>query len=84
MFPDRAAASGGLGRALTQWGKLDEALEMFKKQEELGPGRLEPFSNRYDVYILREAWDDAEAAATSSVPRTTPLRFGKVTCFWPH
>ena len=33
MFPDRAAAWGGLGETLTQWGKLDEALEMFKKQE---------------------------------------------------
>ena len=62
-FPDRSAGYEMLGQNLSRWGRLDEALEMFQKQEDLSLGHLEPYENRFEVFALREAWHDAEAAA---------------------
>ena len=71
-FPDRSAGYQMAGKTLTRWGRLDEALEMFDKQEALSPGSLEPYDGRFRIHILREAWGDAEDAAgkmgTSSNP----------------
>jgi TolB-like protein len=61
--PDIAAAHTALGEHLTTWRRLEEALEAFGKAEALEPGTTGVESGRWVVFIFREDWSQAEAAA---------------------
>ena len=72
-FPDRSAGYQMLGETLTRCGRLDEALEMFEKQEVLSPGTIRPYDGRFNVYVLRDSWNDAETAARKMGASSDPF-----------
>ena len=63
--PDTWGGHSNLGHHFTNWGKLDEALAAFEKAQSLSPGGLFPVAGMWSVFILREEWKRAQAAAQS-------------------
>ena len=53
----------GLGWLLTDWGKLDEAVEQFQRAAELRPGEMFIHYGRWRTEVLREDWRQAESEA---------------------
>ncbi len=62
-FPDRPAGYRGLALALIGVGELDEALDAILKEEALGPGSLRFPWEWWRIAILREEWEEADAAS---------------------
>ena len=63
--PDTSQGHLNLGDHFTDWGKLDEALAAFEKAQSLSPGDPSPLVGMWRVFILREEWERAQAAAQS-------------------
>ena len=63
--PDTSQGHFNLGDHFTDWGKLDEALAAFEKAQSLSPGDPSPLVGMWRVFILREEWKRAQAAAQS-------------------
>ena len=63
--PDTSRGHFNLGSHFTDWGKLDEALAAFQKAQSLSPGGTRPLVGMWSVFILREEWKRAQAAAQS-------------------
>jgi tetratricopeptide (TPR) repeat protein len=61
--PDNSTGYAALGRYLTFWGRLDEALESFRKAESLDPGNSASHFWRPPLFILLEDWEGAEKYA---------------------
>ncbi len=61
-----------LGETLRVRGRLDEALEMLKSKRTSAPVVSSLTATDTRSYILRETWDDAEAAATKLVTSNDP------------
>jgi tetratricopeptide (TPR) repeat protein len=61
--PDNPDGHLILGRQLVEMGRLDEALAAFRKAESLDPSILWLEAGRSNVFILREEWEEARAAA---------------------
>ena len=65
-YPDVAAGHVSLGTLYTVWRKYDEALAAFARAQGLEPGRAGAFRGRYEIHVLREQWDQADALAESA------------------
>ncbi len=63
--PDTSLGHVNLGAHFTGWGKLDEALAAFEKAQSLSPGEPWALAGMWRVFILREEWKRAQAAAQS-------------------
>jgi len=72
--PDSVAGQINLGDYLAQIGRLDDALSAYDNAEALRPGAYRVRTGRFRVRLLREQWDDAEAAADEFVASRDPAR----------
>jgi tetratricopeptide (TPR) repeat protein/predicted Ser/Thr protein kinase len=72
--PASAAAHGSLGDYLLDWGKLDEALDALNKAASLAPGDFRPLNARWRVFVLRDQWADADAAAKRLLESSDPFQ----------
>jgi tetratricopeptide (TPR) repeat protein len=61
--PESSAGFFYLGCHQATGGWLDEAMESFRTAESLAPADVRPWQGRWNVFILREEWERAEAAA---------------------
>jgi serine/threonine protein kinase/tetratricopeptide (TPR) repeat protein len=70
--PDSDTVHQGLGYVLASWGRLDEALAELQKAESIRPGNPRHQIVPLLVYVLREEWDAARAAANQMRASNSP------------
>lgn len=62
--PDSSGGYFWLGLHLTRWGRLDEALEAYRKEAVLAPSdELWAEIGRWYVFLLRDQWENVESSA---------------------
>jgi len=71
--PDSSPGYSGLGRHLTRWGKLDEALDAFAKARALGPDNFGANMGPWQVLVLREDWEGARRVAREVATSEDPF-----------
>ena len=68
-FPESPAGLRSLGSALLAEGRLDEALEAFRKSEALNPADFQPRLGRRAIANLRGDWTAADAVSDEMIAR---------------
>jgi hypothetical protein len=68
-FPESPAGLRSLGSALLAEGRLDEALEAFRKSEALNPADFQPRLGRRAIANLRGDWAAADAVSDEMIAR---------------
>ncbi len=71
--PEIAAGHTDLGKHFVRWGRLDEALSAFQMAESLDPEDAWVDEGRWEAFVLKENWDEAEAAAQRIADRSDPF-----------
>jgi tetratricopeptide (TPR) repeat protein len=71
QHPDSSEGYRRLGQHFVRWGKLDQALEAFQKSESILTNPWVQLG-RWQVFILREKWGPAEAAANEIAHSNEP------------
>jgi serine/threonine protein kinase len=71
--PDSSAGHRQFGFHQIRAGRLDEALQSFAREASLDPSSTWPALGRWNVAVLREDWDSADAAAAEIVSTNEPF-----------
>jgi len=71
--PRNAFAQDALGSHLALVGKLDEALAAHDRAEALAPGEPDLQMGRAELFVLRDEWDRAQAAARAAAESSSPF-----------
>jgi serine/threonine protein kinase/tetratricopeptide (TPR) repeat protein len=71
--PDSSAGHRQFGFHQIRAGRLDEALQSFAREASLDPSSAWPALGRWNIALLREDWDSADAAASEIVSFNEPF-----------